>query len=658
MNNTNGDSKKRELKNTNIPKYIVVFILISGTLFSTIVAEYLRRKDIETQKNEFIIESGKMAEAIGEEFKIMQAQIDSVGDFCSIIEEVTYSNFKKFLSYILKRNYSFLGISWDQMVLKEDRDSFEKNINAQGLKDFSIFEINSMNEKVRPRDKPFYVPVTFIEPIEENKEAVGFDVSSSPTRWSSFQQAANTGRIIYSPKISLVQTNNAPKGTLIIYPVYLPGSSPPYSLEKIKGFVVGPVLIKDTVNKALQFFTNTLIYIYIFDTSTDNGGALLYSSLGEEHILKKELLDQHPLSLTYTLNLGDRTWEIVAIPDRVLLGASSLPLIIWAIGVIITILLAVVGQYITLRIQQQASIQALEGLVDIQLQEVKNAKDYAEAALEALKRKSAEERIISQQKIEALGTVASGVAHSIRNPLNFVINFAELSHDLLLELLNKIKNTKEPISPEFSESLQENLRNLTSNVQSIQESGNKAEAIVESLEQHARMRGGEKESMPLASLMQGAIENAFFQIRKIYPQFTCEVISQVYDLYAYVIPQHAERGFVSLILNSFYSLQEKREFDKNFTPNVTIKAKYLEEYIQISIYDNGKGMSDFVKKQLFIPLFTTRPPGKGLGLGLSLAFSIFVQEHKGSIEVKSKEGEYAEFIVTLPKESSNSAEKS
>jgi signal transduction histidine kinase len=293
-------------------------------------------------------------------------------------------------------------------------------------------------------------------------------------------------------------------------------------------------------------------------------------------------------------------------------------------------------------------------------EEIRAARDAAEEAsrtIEAAYRdlKSAQASLIQAEKMASLGQLTAGIAHEIKNPLNFVNNFASLSVDLLDEL-------KETAAPGFAmldearrTEIDDLTRTLSGNLEKINEHGNRADAIVRSMLEHSRGSSGERRSVNLNTLVDEALNLAYHGARAQDQGFNI-TLQRDFDegiTPITLVPQDLTRVLLNLFSNGFYAAHRRQamEATPDFEPTLSVVTRELEDTVEIRVRDNGIGIPDEVRDKLFQPFFTTKPTGKGTGLGLSISYDIVTQQHGGSITVDSKVGEFSEFTVRLPRSS-------
>jgi len=283
--------------------------------------------------------------------------------------------------------------------------------------------------------------------------------------------------------------------------------------------------------------------------------------------------------------------------------------------------------------------------------ETRAARDTAEAALHDLK--LAQANLIQAEKMASLGQLTAGIAHEIKNPLNFVNNFASLSVGLLDEL-------NEAAAPAFA-SLDEQRRRdvdeasgmLTGNLQRIVEHGKRADNIVKSMLAHSRSGGGDRESVDFNGLVDEALNLAYHGARAQDQNFNI-TIERMYDKgigSIALVRQDITRVFLNLYSNAFYatSKRQRETSGGDYRPTLTVATHDLGHAVEVRVRDNGDGIPAEIRDKLFQPFFTTKPTGDGTGLGLSISYEIVTTQHQGAISVSSAVGEFTEFIVSLPR---------
>ncbi len=301
--------------------------------------------------------------------------------------------------------------------------------------------------------------------------------------------------------------------------------------------------------------------------------------------------------------------------------------------------------------------RTLEQRVETRTREIQEKNEELGTTLQKLKATQAQ--IIAQEKLASLGSLTAGIAHEIKNPLNFVNNFAELSVELTQELLEEIENQKDRLDSESIQYIQEILSDLSQNAKKINEHGKRADNIVLRMLMHSRGQSGERQLTDINALLAESLNLAYQGMRGKDSSFkiTRETDYDNNLEQMNVVPQDINRVFLNLINNACYAANEKKkEIGEIFSPTVSVKTKDLGERVEIRIRDNGKGISPQALDKIFNPFFTTKPTGEGTGLGLSISHDIIVHQHQGELRVETEVGNYAEFIILLPKAVANNKE--
>jgi signal transduction histidine kinase len=252
----------------------------------------------------------------------------------------------------------------------------------------------------------------------------------------------------------------------------------------------------------------------------------------------------------------------------------------------------------------------------------------------------------------SLGQLTAGIAHEIKNPLNFVNNFAGLS----VELLEELKETARPaiagLSDDERADVDEIVAMLTGNLEKIAEHGRRADGIVKSMLEHSRGGSGERREVDLNALVEEALNLAYHGARAQDQSFNI-TLEREFDAVTPIelVPQDITRVCLNLFGNGFYAAtkREREGGDPKFKPTLTASTFDLGEAVEIRIRDNGTGIPPEIRDKLFQPFFTTKPTGEGTGLGLSISWDIVTQQHGGTIEVDSRVGEFTEFAIRLPR---------
>ena len=264
--------------------------------------------------------------------------------------------------------------------------------------------------------------------------------------------------------------------------------------------------------------------------------------------------------------------------------------------------------------------------------------------------RTAQDRLVQTEKLASLGQLTAGIAHEIKNPLNFVNNFSALSGELIDELNELLGSTA--LDGKVREEIDELTHMLKGNLEKVVQHGKRADSIVKNMLLHSREGSGERRPADINTIVEESLNLAYHGARaeksgfNITLQRDLDPSAGIIDLY----PQEITRVFLNLISNGFYAANKRREAgDNGFEPLLTATTKNLGSRVEIRIRDNGTGIPAEVKEKMFNPFFTTKPAGEGTGLGLSMSHDIIVKQHGGKIDVETEPGAFTEFIITLPR---------
>ena len=265
--------------------------------------------------------------------------------------------------------------------------------------------------------------------------------------------------------------------------------------------------------------------------------------------------------------------------------------------------------------------------------------------------RTAQDRLVQTEKLASLGQVTAGIAHEIKNPLNFVNNFSAVSIELIDELREALGAVH--LNTKLRADINEIADTLQGNLDKVVQHGKRADAIVKNMLLHSRQGSGEHRPVDINALVDESLNLAYHGARAEKQGFNI-TLERSFDPAAGEVDlfrQEITRALLNLISNGFYAAT-KRKADANggdYEPTLAVATKNLGDSVEIRIRDNGTGIPPEVKEKLFSPFFTTKPAGEGTGLGLSITHDIIVKQHGGSIEVDTQPGEFTEFRIVLPR---------
>jgi GAF domain-containing protein len=282
---------------------------------------------------------------------------------------------------------------------------------------------------------------------------------------------------------------------------------------------------------------------------------------------------------------------------------------------------------------------------------IENARLFKNVDTSLKELRTAQDRLVQTQKLASLGQLTAGIAHEIKNPLNFVNNFSGISAELIDELQDIVNRGS------FDEKARDDIFQLTGtlrgNLERIVQHGKRADSIVKNMLLHSRQGSGEHRPVDINALVEESLNLTYHGARAEKQGFNI-TLERSFDPAAGqidVFPQEITRVLLNLISNGFYAAAKRREQTggDGYEATLTAATRSLGDRVEIRIRDNGNGIPSEVREKIFNPFFTTKPAGEGTGLGLSISHDIIVKQHGGSIEVETRPGEFTEFRIVLPR---------
>lgn len=283
--------------------------------------------------------------------------------------------------------------------------------------------------------------------------------------------------------------------------------------------------------------------------------------------------------------------------------------------------------------------------------ELEKAKELTDKALAELK--ETQEILIHNEKMAALGQLTAGIAHEIKNPLNFINNFSELSIELFEELMELLQEHPSGVNKRQAGEIKELVDMLIGNLEKIANHGLRADNIVKSMMRHSRGDTGSYELADINVLVEDSLQLAYHSMRAINKSFniTLETNLSPEAGKLELVPQEISQVLLNLFNNGFYAANEwtQQENDPLFKPILSVSTRDLDGDVELRVRDNGTGIPKEIIEKVFDPFFTTKPVGWGTGLGLSISHDIIVKKHRGTFSIDTREGDFTEFIIKLPR---------
>jgi signal transduction histidine kinase len=419
------------------------------------------------------------------------------------------------------------------------------------------------------------------------------------------------------------------------------------------------------VAKATELSNTEAGAIYVFDDARQE--FRLRATHGMDDAIIAAIKDRHLHIGETAIGRGVEQRRPIQIPDVQNDPSSVLDVIVRAgFRALLTVPLLgtdrIVGALVVRRKQAgefpQSTIELLQTFAAQSVLAIQNARlfESVEARTRELAKsledlRTAQDRLVQTEKLASLGQLTAGIAHEIKNPLNFVNNFSSLSVELIDELRETLAGVH--LDSKLRAEITEIADTLQGNLDKVVQHGKRADAIVKNMLLHSRQGSGERRPADINALVGESLNLAYHGARAEKQGFVI-TLERSFDPVAGevdIFPQDITRVLLNLISNGFYAATKRSAESNggNYEPTLAAATKNLGDSVESRIRDNGSGIPPEVKEKMFNPFFTTKPVGEGTGLGLSISHDIIVKQHGGSIEVDTKPGEFTEFRIVLPR---------
>ncbi|MFO0630210.1 MAG: ATP-binding protein, partial [Polyangiales bacterium] len=295
--------------------------------------------------------------------------------------------------------------------------------------------------------------------------------------------------------------------------------------------------------------------------------------------------------------------------------------------------------------------RTLEEKVESRTRELSQRNEELAAAVTQLR--DTQRQLVTQERLASLGALTAGIAHELKNPLNFVNNFAALTQGVADEIAGLAAEARAGNLAALDD-LDEPLADLKQNTAKIQEYGRRADGIINGMLAHSRSGPSRHEPRDLNAMLSESVNLAYHGARASDPSFNTGLRTDLDPAVGMVdlAANDLSRVFVNIINNAIYATREKKRAQGGaYAPMIHVRTRSLGDAVEVRVHDNGTGIPRAVLDKVFNPFFTTKPPGEGTGLGLSLSHDVVVGGHQGELRVDSAEGEHTEFVITLPRKS-------
>ncbi|TVT40125.1 two-component sensor histidine kinase [Hymenobacter setariae] len=359
-------------------------------------------------------------------------------------------------------------------------------------------------------------------------------------------------------------------------------------------------------------------------------------SIGYRDSLSGEETQRRTSALRYGYELDKKQSQITLLTQaRQLQRQQLVGLLAGLLGTVLV--LGLLGRNIYLK-------QRTNRDLNLKNEHIAQQRDDLNTTLLALK--ATQSQLVQSEKMVALAALTAGVAHEIQNPLNFVNNFSEVSAELVAELQEEIQQPAR--DPALEASL---LNDLAQNLRKIHQHGARAGDIVKGMLEHARADAGQRQAVDLNAMVPDFLRLAYHALQTKHRNLQ---VTRTLDLapnlgLLHVVPQELGRVLLNLFANAFYAVQQQAaHLGSGYAPEVRVSTRRRGEHLELRVRDNGTGIPAAVVEKIYNPFFTTKPAGEGTGLGLWFSYDIITKGYGGTLTVETREGEFTEFVVTLP----------
>jgi signal transduction histidine kinase/ActR/RegA family two-component response regulator len=554
--------------------------------------------------------------------------LESMSAFHDSAAAMSRQDFKRLVRPLLKNNIAVQALEWIPRVALAQRPAYEAAARADGYERFGITQRESQGRMISAEEREEYFPVYYVEPYRGNEIALGFDLASNAIRKQALETARNSGQMTATARITLVQETEKQFGFLIFIPIYHGESS---SLDRtdrrarLQGFMLGVFRIGDLVQKAFSYLDPQGIDVVLEDMSAPEDERFLYYHpyRGDAQPISDPALHPHQrparFSHTNVIDVAGRRWRLtcIAAPDFVAARRCWLPLALLVITILCS---ALAAAYLFSTIRSKNRYRQAMGL----LQNKIDTCDQVEKALD-----ESQNRLRQAQKMEAIGTLAGGIAHDFNNILAAITGFCELA-----------------MARNGNESARQ------SDLRQILKAADRATALVRQILTFSRQHKEEPKPIQIAPIIK--------EVAKLLKATLSADIELHTDIRNYQDPILADpisihQVIMNLCTNAAHAMKEtggRLELALGPADPETIAAFGLADpsdsmWLNLRVSDTGHGMTPEIMESIFDPYFTTKAPGEGTGLGLSVVHGI-VKKCGGDIRVQSQKGKGTTFDVFWP----------
>ena len=600
--------------------------------------------------------------------------VNSVGTFMTASNEVDRWEFFALAGENLPRFPGIQALQWVPRVPAEKRGDYEEQGQKDGLYGFQFTEKDSSGNTVPARQRDEYFPIYYVEPFEGNQTTLGFDLLSDPDGRRILMRARDTGQMIATRQVALVQAGDTQAAFLTVLPIYDSKTEPATVTDRqeaLVGFVLGVFRFSDMAEAVRRNSSSAdALDIYVYDAAADPEGRRIYfqpSPLrpdGATPLSESEVYEG--LYKSTPFDVAGRDWLIVVKPAPGYF-ADDANVVSWSVVAVGLLLTALLLQYLH---SSATRTRVIEQSVAQRTAELLQSNEALEAEIQERHRAeqdrmALEHELAQIQKMESLGTLAGGIAHEINTPVQYIgenLGFLRESMAGLNRVLSKYQALMEAARSEgvLSEQVAEVaaaaeaagveflLQEMPASVAQSLEGVERISGIVRAIQEFSHPDAKEKSAIDINHAITTTLTVAGNQLK-----YVADVETDLDPSLPPVpcFPGEFNQAILNLLVNAVHAIEETGIDGKGL---ITVRTRKLGNQVEIRISDTGVGIPEAIRKKIFDPFFTTKEPGKGTGQGLAISHTMITKKQGGTINVESEPGKGTTFIICMPLDAAES----
>jgi len=639
-------------KSINLSLFLIVGV---GFFLSLIIFFEAKKWEEQRIRQNFEVSSLNRLSSFKTDIVRHQEIVNSVANLFISSEYVTRREFKSFVANTLKYDKNIVGLSWNPLIKKEEREDYENRAFKDGINDFELTDLDDKGNRIKSPTHESYIAVFYIEPYLENRPALGLNIATNPARMKAIHRAIDTGKTVITERIKIVQKRKENFGYLMLKAVYKGDGNNNSVEQRRKNFVglsVGVFTFKDWIPNSMRDIEPIGIDILITDTTTSSEPNFLHfhSSRIREVAITSNDVEENTLYVKSTVDVLGREWTFLFTPAPKFLENNKhwQSWVLLSVGIVITLLLAFL---IFTRHKNEQALEKernmLENLVfdrtkdllkskeDVELinNELKIYKDELEIKIaeEIEKNKKQAAFLVEQSRLAQMGELLSMIAHQWRQPLGAI---AAITSNLYLKThLDQYDLKDDKHREEFKHYFLNRLEEIATFVKTLTTTINDFKDFYKPDKEKKSVCIKDPITKALAIIKDSLITSEI----EVVEEYVCELNIQIHS-----------NEIMQVILNILKNSQDNFIIKKVDNPIINIKITEKEDSISVAICDNGGGISEDILPNIFDPYFSTKDEKNGTGLGLYMSKIIIEDHHKGTLLVKNTQ-EGVCFTIDLKK---------